>query len=53
MLQSTGSYDKGVSLSEEDIVEFVKTIDRTVMGSRTFDHALELGWPMVMCLFWY
>ena len=39
-------YDKGVS--EQDPEEFLKTIDCYVMGSRTYEHALELsktyGW---------
>ena len=39
-------YEKGVS--EQDPEEFLKTIDCYVMGSRTYEHALELsksyGW---------
>jgi len=42
------SYEKGVSVSEHDAKEFLKTIDCYVMGSRTYEHALELsksyGW---------
>lgn len=44
-LQSTDSYDQGVTLSKEDIEAFVKTIDCYVMGSQTYEHALEPGWP--------
>ncbi len=44
-LQSTDNYEKGITLSEEDVTEFIKTIDCYVMGSRTYEHALELGWP--------
>ncbi len=44
-LQSTDSYEKGVTLTEEDVAEFLGTIDCYVMGSRTYEHALELGWP--------
>ena len=45
-LHSTGSvYEAGVSISEEEAAAFVKTIDCYVMGSRTYEHALELGWP--------
>lgn len=45
-LHSTRSaYEAGVSLSEEEIAAFVKTIDCYVLGSRTYEHALELGWP--------
>jgi dihydrofolate reductase len=38
-------YEKGVSISEEEIAAFLKTIDCYVLGSRTYEHALELGWP--------
>ncbi len=45
-LESSGSvYEAGVSLSEEDAKTFVRTIDCYVLGSRTYEHALELGWP--------
>lgn len=44
-LQSHDDYEKGIVLSEEDVEEFIKTIDCYVMGSRTYEHALELGWP--------
>jgi len=44
-LKSTDNYEKGITLSEEDVEEFIKTIDCYVMGSRTYEHALELGWP--------
>ena len=40
-------FEKGVT--EQDPEEFLKTIDCYVMGSRTYEHALELsksyGWP--------
>jgi dihydrofolate reductase len=45
-LDSPGSvYEPGVSISEEEIATFVKSIDCYVLGSRTYEHALELGWP--------
>jgi dihydrofolate reductase len=45
-LESAGSvYEAGVSISEEEAATFVKTIDCYVLGSRTYEHALELGWP--------
>ena len=41
------NYEKGVS--EQNPEEFLKTIDCYVMGSRTYEHAMELsksyGWP--------
>src|SRR5262252_9402760 len=45
-LESAGSrYEAGVSISEEEAAAFVKGIDCYVLGSRTYEHALELGWP--------
>ncbi len=45
-LESTGSvYEAGASISEEEAATFLKMIDCYVMGSRTYQHALELGWP--------
>ena len=38
-------YEVGVSISEEEAATFVKAIDCYVLGSRTYEHALELGWP--------
>jgi dihydrofolate reductase len=36
-------YEKGVS--EGNAEEFIKAIDCYVLGSRTYEHALQLGWP--------
>jgi dihydrofolate reductase len=45
-LESAGGvYEAGISVSEEEAATFLKTIDCYVMGSRTYEHALELGWP--------
>jgi dihydrofolate reductase len=45
-LHRTGSvYEAGVSISDEEAATFVKAIDCYVLGSRTYEHALELGWP--------
>ena len=38
-------YEAGVSISAAEAAAFVKTIDCYVLGSRTYEHALELGWP--------
>src|SRR5436190_21245827 len=47
--ETSDNYEKGVNVNEQDATEFLKTIDCYVMGSRTFEHALELsknhGWP--------
>jgi dihydrofolate reductase len=44
--ETSDHYEKGVS--EQNTVEFLKTIDCYVMGARTYEHALELsssyGW---------
>ena len=44
-METTGVYEAGVSISSEEIAAFLKSIDCYVMGSRTYEHALELGWP--------
>ncbi|HEV2273772.1 MAG TPA: dihydrofolate reductase family protein [Acidobacteriaceae bacterium] len=38
-------YEAGVSVSQEEASAFVKAIDCYVLGSRTYERALELGWP--------
>jgi dihydrofolate reductase len=38
-------YEAGISISEEEAATFVKAIDCYVLGSRTYEHARELGWP--------
>ena len=44
--ETSDNYENGVT--EEDAVEFLKSIDCYIMGSRTYEHALELsksyGW---------
>src|SRR4030095_14005345 len=36
-------YERGVA--EDSAVDVVKAIDCYVLGSRTYEHALQLGWP--------
>jgi dihydrofolate reductase len=36
-------YERGVS--EDSAADVVKAIDCFVLGSRTYEHALQLGWP--------
>ena len=36
-------YERGVG--DDDAEEVVESIDCYVLGSRTYEHALELGWP--------
>jgi dihydrofolate reductase len=42
-LETSDSYEDGID--EEDPEEFNRTIDCFVMGSKTYELALELGWP--------
>jgi len=46
--ETTDSYEPGVTVSEQDAAAFLKTIDCYLMGSRTYELALELsksyGW---------
>ncbi len=46
--ETSDNYDKGVEVTGQQAGEFLKTIDCYVMGSRTYEHALELsksyGW---------
>jgi dihydrofolate reductase len=45
-LEADGSvYEAGVCTSEEEAATFLQAIDCYVLGSRTYEHALELGWP--------
>lgn len=44
-MQSTDTFEQGVALTEAYIADFLASIDCYVMGSRTYEHALELGWP--------
>ncbi len=46
--ETADNYEKGINVTAQDAAEFLKTIDCYVMGSRTYEHALELsksyGW---------
>jgi len=44
-LEGGSAYEAGVSVSPEEIASFISSIDCYVMGSHTYEHALELGWP--------
>lgn len=43
-METEGVYEAGVSISEEEAAAFIKSIDCYVLGSRTYEHALKLGW---------
>jgi dihydrofolate reductase len=46
--ETSDHYEKGITITEQDTAAFLETIDCYVMGSRTYEHALELsrsyGW---------
>lgn len=46
--ETSDYYGKGIEITEQDTEEFLKKIDCYVMGSHTYEHALELstlyGW---------
>lgn len=42
---SKDTYAEGVTLTEKEISDFLASVDCYVMGSHTYEHALELGWP--------
>ena len=46
--ETADNYEKGIDVSKEEVEAFLKTIDCYIMGSRTYEHALELsksyGW---------
>ncbi|NAY90443.1 dihydrofolate reductase [Muricauda sp. JGD-17] len=44
-MHSTDSYNKGIELTKEYVSNFLESIDCYVMGSRTYEHAVKLGWP--------
>ena len=44
-MHSHDTYEKGIELTDEYVDSFLKSIDCYVMGSRTYEHALKLGWP--------
>ena len=41
-MDSSDVYERGVT---DDGAEVLQSIDCYVLGSRTYEHALELGWP--------
>jgi dihydrofolate reductase len=47
--ETTDNYEQGVVVNEQQAAEFLKTIDCYVMGSHTYELALQLsktyGWP--------
>lgn len=44
-MQTNDKFEKGIELTKEAINDFLQSIDCYVMGARTYEHALKLGWP--------
>ena len=44
-MQTNDNFPDGEVLSEEEVSQFLAGIDCYVMGSKTYEHALALGWP--------
>ena len=44
-MESHDHYEPGLTLTDEDIAKFLESIDCYIMGSITYQHALDLGWP--------
>ena len=44
-MHSEKHYEKGKVLKDEDIMQFLASVDCYVMGSKTYETALQLGWP--------
>ncbi|MEM9528497.1 MAG: dihydrofolate reductase family protein [Bacteroidota bacterium] len=44
-MDSTDNYEQGITLTEGYIADFLEAIDCYVMGARTYEHAINLGWP--------
>ncbi|WP_416864348.1 MAG: dihydrofolate reductase family protein [Imperialibacter sp.] len=44
-IETPDNYEKGVTLTDEQITSFLAGIDCYVMGAKTYEHALALGWP--------
>jgi dihydrofolate reductase len=47
--ETADHYEQGLTVSDQDAADFLKTIDCYLMGSHTYQHALHLsetyGWP--------
>ena len=44
-MHSTDTYEHGITLTDEAITAFLQKIDCYVLGSKTYEQALQLGWP--------
>lgn len=44
-MDATDHYAPGKILTQDDITQFLASVDCYIMGSHTYEHAVELGWP--------
>ena len=44
-MDSSDVYERGVTFDSTDATDVPESIDCYVLGSRTYEHALQLGWP--------
>lgn len=44
-MHSEDHYQKGINLTESDIEKYLQNIDCYVIGRKTYETTLELGWP--------
>ncbi|WP_339810683.1 dihydrofolate reductase family protein [uncultured Imperialibacter sp.] len=44
-IETPDTYERGIDLTDEQITTFLEGIDCYVMGAKTYEHALALGWP--------
>lgn len=44
-LDSHDNFEDGITHTDEYVADFLQAIDCYVMGSKTYKHALDLGWP--------
>ncbi|MEM9324550.1 MAG: dihydrofolate reductase family protein [Bacteroidota bacterium] len=43
--EMTSHFEEGIELTDEEIAAFLASIDCYVLGSRTYEQALAIGWP--------
>ena len=47
--ETADHYEKGIEFTAQQTEEFLKSVDCYIMGSRTYEHAVDLsknyGWP--------
>jgi dihydrofolate reductase len=44
-MDSDDCYEKGIRMEDVDVDAFLSEIDCYVLGGKTYEHALTLGWP--------